>query len=482
MHTKTTITALTFGVLGALAVPACDLDVPDLNNPLLDELQEHPTSVNVTGATTGLFIGNRRNVAAENGYVDILGILGREAYNFDSADPRYVGELLGGELSKGSPYGGNFWGLPYANIRLANVILDALDKVPSDDLSDLKKTAIKGFVHTIEATDLLEVIVAHDTNGAVIDTDQPIAQPNEVQKLGAIVSKEEVYAEIVRLLELSITELDQVIAAKGDFPFAFSSGYHNDDKDLTLDTPAGFRKVNRAIRARVAAYMEDYDEVLVALGESFIDDSPNPDFRYGAYHVYTTKTGDVTNALNNRSIYAHPTVKADAQPDDARYAAKVKDLLDADGKPRTVMNSGLSTGQTFQMYNATTPVAIIRNEELILLKAEALFLKTPSDPVAAATELNLVRTKSGKLTALGPAPDRDTFISQLLYERRFSLLFEGGFRWIDTRRFGRTQDMAHALEAESFLNVRLPFPLAECNARPGEPRCDLGSTDTPPGS
>ncbi|HET7502164.1 MAG TPA: RagB/SusD family nutrient uptake outer membrane protein [Kofleriaceae bacterium] len=486
MHTKT-ITAVTLGVLGALVIPACDLDVPDLNNPLLQDLQEHPTSVNIKAATTGLFIGNRRNIAAENGYVDVLGVLGREAYNFDSADPRYVGELLSGELSQGSPYGGNFWALPYANIRLANVILDALDQVPSNDLGDIDKLAIRGFVHTIEATDLLEVIVTHDTNGAVIDTDQPIATPPAIQMLGEIVSRDKVYDEIVRLLDLSASELDQLIAAKAGFPFTFSSGYHNHDGDpdinkFTFDIPVGFRKVNRAIKARVSAYREKYDDVLAALAESFIDDSPTADLKYGAYHVYTAKTGDVTNALNNRNILVHPSVSMEAQTGDARLA-KIKDNRDMFGALVTRTNSGLSSSQSFTLYSATTPVAIIRNEELILLKAEALFLKTPSDPDAAATELSLVRTKSGKLGPLGPAPDRATFISQLLYERRYSLLFEGGFRWIDARRFGRTDELAHSAPAESVLNIRLPFPAAECNARPGEPACGFGSTaDSPTGS
>ena len=73
--------ATTLALAGALAgaLPACALNVGDLNNPSLDDLQSHPTPVTIGAASTGLLIGNRGNRAAENGFVMELGILGREA-------------------------------------------------------------------------------------------------------------------------------------------------------------------------------------------------------------------------------------------------------------------------------------------------------------------------------------------------------------------------------------------------------------------
>ncbi|HET9990718.1 MAG TPA: hypothetical protein VFQ65_19445, partial [Kofleriaceae bacterium] len=93
-----------------VAVAGCNLDIGDLNNPSLDDLQNHPTAALVEAAATGLLIGNRVNVATEVGYVNQLGILGRESYNFDQADPRYITELLQSPLAAGSPFGGAFWG------------------------------------------------------------------------------------------------------------------------------------------------------------------------------------------------------------------------------------------------------------------------------------------------------------------------------------------------------------------------------------
>lgn len=441
----------------ASALPACDLDVPDLNNPALGDLEDNPTAVGVASACTGLLIGNRRNTAAANGYVVQLGILGREAYNLDQADPRFVKELLEGALSKGSPFGGNFWQFPYANIRLANLVEKAVDKVP--DFSAEQKAGILGFANTIEALDLLEVINARDTNGAVIDTDQ------EIHALGAIVDKPAVFAEIVKMLDGAATSL---AAAGKEFPFALSEGYAGFDK------PDTFLKFNRAIRARVAAYLKDYTAMKMALDASFIDTSAMMDLHAGVYHAYSTQSGDAVNNLINPNIWAHPLLETEAQMSagkvDARFTSKVHKVM----KGGSAL--GLGSNLVFDIYpSPSSPVPIIRNEELILLRAELKWFGTPQDKVGALEDLNLVRSTSGGLAAVAAATD-EQFVTALLYERRYSLMMEGGHRWIDTRRFDRMMDLSIDKPGVSVVNIRYPIPLAECNARPpSEPRCQLGS-------
>ena len=115
-------------LLGAVLTACQDLNVPDLNNPAIEDLERNPTRTRVIVATQGLFIGARANIAAFNGHISILGVLGRESYNFDPGDPRFVTELLGGPLDGGSPrFGGNLWNERFANVRNANIILNALD-------------------------------------------------------------------------------------------------------------------------------------------------------------------------------------------------------------------------------------------------------------------------------------------------------------------------------------------------------------------
>lgn len=450
------ITLAFAAVLGSMSVAACDLDIPDLNNPGLEELENNPTAAGINAAATGMLIGNRGNTAAANGLVTQLGILGREAYSFDAADPRFISEMLEGSLNKSSPFGGNFWAGPYANIRLGNIILRGVDKVA--DFSPAERSAIRGFVHTIQAHELLKVIITHDTNGAVIDTDRDPLGP-----LAPIESKDVVYERIATMLDDALVELN----GGGDaFTFPLAAGFDG------FDTPATFAEVNRAIRARVAVYMEDYATALTALEASFLDDtSANLDLDAGVYYVYSTKTGDTTNLLINVNIYAHPALQTEAERNgttiDARFTRKVATAA-------TPGSNGMlgSTIQFTKLYDGPdAPVAMIRNEELILLKAEALFFT--SRVAEAMAELNIVRVRSGGLIALVGLPNEMTFIDQLLYERRYSLMFEGGHRWIDLRRFGRPLPLDLQTHER---NVRYPIPLPECDARPDEPACALGST------
>ncbi|HWU91476.1 MAG TPA: RagB/SusD family nutrient uptake outer membrane protein [Kofleriaceae bacterium] len=446
--------------LALIPVSACNLDVPDLNNPGIDDLAQNPTRSSVTAACTGLLIGNRRNRAAGNGYIAQLGILGREAYNFDGADPRYFGELLEGTLQQGSPFGGNFWGAPYANIRLANTVQRAVDKVA--EFSGEEKSAILGFSQTIEATDLLEVAVTHDTNGGVIDTDHDLDQA-----LGPIVGKAEMFAEIVKQLDDSAAALGK---AGKEFPFPLSSGYKG------FDTPATFLKYNRAIRARVAVYVKDYAGALTALQASFLDDTVMTvaGLQVGVSHAYSTGSGDATNSLINPNLFAHPSFRMDAQMNGANPDARFT------RKTRTVTTSGsgggVSSNLKYTVYASNTaPVPIIRNEELLLLRAEARYVT--GDTAGALADLNLVRTVSGGLAAIAGPLTMTDFVTALLYERRYSLAFEG-HRWIDARRLDRIMDLPLDKPAHN-RNVRYPIPLAECNARPGEPACMLGSLPSP---
>jgi hypothetical protein len=439
-------------IIATVVLGACDLDVPDLNNPGLDDLENNPTPAKVTAAATGLFIGNRAGIAAENGYVMQLGILGREAYNFDSADPRYVGELLQGPLNSGSPFGGNFWPASYSNVRNANILLHALDKVAG--MSDEDLAGIRGFSHTMQAVDLLIVTNTHDTNGEVVDADHDIDGD-----LGPLVDKDAALAKIAALLDDAVTDLGKA----GDaFAFNFSPGYAG------FDTPMTFVQFNRAIRARVALYQKDYAAANTALTASFIDDTA--DLNLGVFHVYGTASGDTTNSLINPNIYAHPSLTTDAQkkannmPDD-RLTAKVGPAK----KPGSAQ--GHSSNDAFLLYtDPTAPVPIIRNEELILIRAEVRF--NTSDITGAAADLNTIRTRSGGLAV--KTINATNFLDELVYNRRYSLMFEGGHRWIDARRLDRVNDLPLD-DPNDVRNVRYPIPLNECNARPGESRCDLGS-------
>lgn len=123
------------------------------------------------------------------------------------------------------------------------------------------------------------------------------------------------------------------------------------------------------------------------------------------------------------------------------------------------------------MYNSLSDgVSIIRNEELILLRAEANIGN--GTPAAALADINVIRTTSGGLdpidpvawAALTPAQQLD----ELLYNKRYSLLWEGGFSWLDARHYGRLDQLPVDLPAH-MVHARFPFPVSECLARVANP-------------
>ncbi len=456
-------------VCGALLAAACvDLNVPDLNNPPIEDLQRNPTRAGVIGAAQGLFIGARANIAAFNGYVSELGVLGRESYNFNSGDARFITELLEGPLDGSSPrFGGNLWNERYANIRGGNITLNALDVIgstPPAGMTTAEKEAIRGFVKTMQALDFLLVINTRDTLGAPVDVNVDVTAP-----LPLFVSRDSVYGYIVGLLDTAVSHL---AAGGSSFPFSFPPGFTG------FTTPGTFVEFNRALKARVEAYRATllacgapcWTRAMSAIDSSFWDTlTVPPPLSRGAYYDFGTGSGDILNGLRDptgSSQRGHPSLRteADTQADgtrDQRFLDKVDPVA-------AVNRLGHTSDMVFKIYPSTvTPVPIIRNEELTLLRAEAEF--GLGNQAGAAALINYIRVNSGKLpprAGLAVAPP-DTVIAELLKQRLYSLLFEGGHRWIDARRYGALvgpRDSLPNLTGDNIFTA-LPVPSWECNAR-----------------
>jgi hypothetical protein len=453
------MTKVVLALCATVGLGGCgDLTVPNLNNPDMAELRDRPTRTIVMSASTGLLIGHRAGMASQNGYVAQLGVLGRESYILDTADPRYVSEMLSGnQLDPGSPaFGGNFWVNPYANIRNAHTLLDATDKVPG--VTEAEKETIRGYAKTMLALDFLVIINTRDTNGAPIDVNRPL----HGSELAPIATKQEVFAHITRLLDEGKAHLQ----AGGDaFPFPLSKGFTNfEDPDQPF-LARHFLQFNRAVRARVAVYQQDWSQALAALDESFLTETGSLD--KGVYHTFSGSTGDTPNGLISANIFANPKLLADAKLQagsttlrDARVLRKLKPAKE----PRTWQD--ITADHVFALYaNNTSPVPIIRNEELLLLRAEALH-GTGNSPEATRL-LNLIRVNSGKLAALPEDLSGKPFEDELLEQRRFSLLFEGGHRWIDMRRYGRLEELRQEDPAgvDFKVHAAFPIPVAEMDAR-----------------
>jgi hypothetical protein len=185
---------------------------------------------------------------------------------------------------------------------------------------------------------------------------------------------------------------------------------------------------------------------------------------------FSTGPGDVTNALSQDPTSAvnlvHPIVRDSVELQsggaarDRRYLEKVTDR----GSPLTI---GAHTSDlSWTRYpTPSSSIPIIRNEELILLRAEANLRKAAPDLAAAARDLNFIRRVSGGLDTIpnlgGQAAD--SILHVLLKQRLYSLMYEGGHRWIDARRYGRLALLPVTAGDQVF--GKLPIPLAEVQAR-----------------
>jgi hypothetical protein len=206
---------------------------------------------------------------------------------------------------------------------------------------------------------------------------------------------------------------------------------------------------------------------------SFVDPA---NLQKGPTWIYSTAAGDATNGLSDAAspfVVAHPSIKTDAplRPDgslDLRYQSKVVTLATAVTTGSAV--PGIATDQDYKIYpTQSSSIPMIRSEELILLRAEAEWFTGAK--ATAIADINTIRTTSGGLAAssLTTASTDDEFITELLLQRRYSLMFEG-HRWVDVRRFGKLATLPIDVpSAPQVLYDDLFIPQGECLSRAGAP-------------
>lgn len=451
VRTATRRRLTTLALLGtSVLFSACqEVTVPNYNSPNIDGLLDRPDAASVNTSVVGLLVGARGTVGA---YATTLGIFGREMYNLDQADARFVLSWLVEPLTPGG-FGIDIgWSGTYRQLLTAQTILDIVDKVP--DLSTPQKEGIKGLTKTLMALAMTDQLRVRDTFGIVLTVD-PTAS-----KLGDFVSREEGYNRAAALLDEAKTHLG---AAGTAFSFTLTSGFAG------FNTPATFLRVNRGIKARLETNRSRWADALTALGESFINvASPSAaTLAVGVNHVYTTSSGDATNPMFDpapRALVAHPSFLLDAQ----RRLDGTPDLRTGKVATGTAISSqGISSNTRLNIATTNvTPISLIRNEELILLRAEANI--GLGSRAAAIQDLNVIRTTAGGLAPLAADFSGDLLV-ELLYNRRYSLFAEYGHRWVDMRRYGRLNELPKFNSTHRVYPI-VPLPADECNQRTPAPK------------
>ena len=428
--------------------------VTDPNNPSVEQVLQNATKPEVQNLVTGLEIRNRQYAG---GLIPLLGSFGREVWRFDSIDGRFVTEWLGidGNAETDPAFFGSAaaYATPYSAILQGNLILQTLDN--TDQLSEEEKNGVKGYVKTIQAYQFLIPLLTQYQNGIRVDVVDP-------QNLGPFESYDDALSSIRGLLDEGYQDLQN---AGGSFFFDLSDGFSD------FENPSSMGQLNRAIAARAAVYAEDWQGALDALSdaEPFFELAEGEGvMNKGAYLSYGDPPDTFNplfiprNASADEIMVVHPSIIEDTLAGDLRIDRKFF-LRDSPINNPNVPQEAEYQGNRYE--GVGSPISMIRNEELILIYAEAqtnIGGATAVNYANAAEAINYVRN-TWNLSDYGGALDEASLIDEILLQRRYSLWAEFGHRWIDMRRYDRLDEIDQNDKLTGTIFIQMAQPQSEIN-------------------
>ena len=187
---------------------------------------------------------------------------------------------------------------------------------------------------------------------------------------------------------------------------------------------------------------------------------------------YGTGPGDFANPLaldpQQGENFGHPSLRTQAQLQ-VRRRHRSTSVPDHKLVNRPSRSGGTTHGSGTAPHlgpgvdplpSPNTPIPMIKNEELILLRAEA---NIGLSDLGRRSRTSTWCARLGRAGALRRFADQTVALTELLYNKRYSLLFEGGHRWIDCRRYGRlaTSELDRAGPPPDVIFTTLPIPTAE---------------------
>ncbi|HVH68678.1 MAG TPA: RagB/SusD family nutrient uptake outer membrane protein [Gemmatimonadales bacterium] len=452
----------------AVTLAGCSLDLTNPNNPTLDGALKNPKD-----ATSRMIVGVMATYRDQRAVqLRAFGSFGRETYYMFITDGRFITGPYRDWRLNNSFEAGTQWGVRYGNYRNAYQAMQIVNSTTA--LADSEKAAALGVLKTFIALDLLHVIEARGAIGAVVD------MTADVNAVLPIVSEDSTYKWISAELDSANASL---AVAESVFYFPMHSGFSA--FGVRADNRPGFRQFNRALKARVEAKRGSlgcgapcYSTALTVLGGTWVADLTPANRDNGVYVIYSASSGDILNGASfsaDPNFYVHPGIDSiSGVARDDRYRRKVALSGSACGTAYTSPQTEVGVSATHRACTYptnVTPIPIIRNEELVLLRAEAEWFT--GNTGAATTDLAAVRANSGSSNGdtsvvRFPTPAADSqFVLELLLQRTLSL-FQEGHRWVDYRRFGRLADLnniAQDVTAGFTVATYSVMPSQECDSR-----------------
>ncbi|MHA7055854.1 RagB/SusD family nutrient uptake outer membrane protein [Aquimarina sp. M1] len=425
----------------AFITTSCSIDeVVDPNGPSIGGVLTNASVAQLNELAVGVESTTRNGLGIET---TASGTMARELYLFD-ADPRNTGDLLGKEgitLDNNSFYSTAQWNGSYRCIKNANILIEAVSNTNS--VTDQERNGYLGYAKTMISYELLQILKSYGR--ARVD----VADPNN---LGPVLEIGEVLTFVRGLLNEASTDLAN---AGTSFAFPLSGGFDG------FNTPSTFTQFNRAIFSIAAVYDGDGVAALTALNASYF--SLTGDLNLGPKHVFGLGGGDIANPVfrvpsisasepnNGDQIIVHNSWINEAEAGDTRVTTKTA------VRPDPSTQDGLSGTHETRLYASNvSDIDIIRNEELILVYAEASILANNLDDAEDA--LNVIRN-SASLPNYGGLLNAADLTSEMLTQRRYSLWSEN-HRMFDLRRYGLSNTLPIDRAGDQIFNV-LPIPLSE---------------------
>jgi starch-binding outer membrane protein, SusD/RagB family len=381
--------------------------------------------------------------AMRNGYNDFIAsssTVGREIMSSRSTDNRYYTELLGTAIAQypgptamaNDPAGifNGYYAAFSATRRRAELLVLTANNATT--ITAQEKKAVEGFARTIQAYVTLNLLNMQGKNG-IRETFSDLNKPGDLLKPG----KFGTYASGLVLVKKYIDDGLAALNAGGTaLPFKCASGFDPTSATINPKTLVSvFQQFNRAVAARISMYQADWAGVLTNLGTSFFNLSGS--LTAGPKNVWSTAANDFTNTLfvtannNGQPYVVFDQVIAAVEAGDTRFTGAA-----AKAQARTAPRSSgvfTSTHEVRMFASNVSPSNIIKNEELILMYAEAnAEINTVASLAQAVIAINNIRT-AYSLPVYAGLVTKAALITEIYNQRRFSLFFEG-HRWFDMRR------------------------------------------------
>lgn len=465
---KKYIFALLTGVLVAAGCKDSTAVNPQ-DAPTADALSGELRRASLQTLAIALLAADRQTfVGTGSAYPILANIYARDIYRLDPSEPRYLNETIVNPPDRGSFAGGGGWAGQYITIRQANTILQALANPAAGVFTTADLSAARGFAQTFKAIAYYRVLEMRDTIGVALQKDDPA----DVTP-AAIICKKDMINYVAALLDSANTNL--TAAGNIAFPWsAFPTGMFAFGRDYRRVT--NFVLFNRGWKGKVdyyrgmdhqnpqpALFTTAIAELTQALGGAAPGAVPASTFATGMYYVFVPAgTEAAPNPYSDTRIGINIAVDS-LLPGDTR-ASKIVNRASA------VTIQGITLTKTLlrsvpSSANQSAPLAVLRDEELVLLRAQAEF--EAGQFVNGYADLNSVHTAYG-LTPYPLSVSINQARSDLLYDKRYSLLGEGVQRLVDLRAYSRLNATYYPKQtATDAYNTAFPIPKAEFDARGG---------------